>query len=96
MQNFECIYDNNCQSRKDDPTKCQKCSWNTRRNYVEDHFKEAKDNPIPSKCPRIHYDGPIEQSAGYKCPVCEKFTTPYEIQGTLCKHCGYRLNISGV
>jgi hypothetical protein len=59
----------------------------------EDLYKKAEDNPIPDKCPRLHYDGPAEQTAGYKCPVCGHFTNPYHLRDNRCGGCGYLLNV---
>lgn len=49
---IECIYykEKMCDSRTDS-RKCAKCAHNKMRNFIEDHFKEANDNPIPEKCP---------------------------------------------
>lgn len=83
----ECIYSGNS-------TKCFGCSNNRTRNKKMDFFVEAKDNPIPDKCPKLTYSGPAEQTAGYKCPVCGGFTNPYRLgDDHLCKCCGYELNI---
>lgn len=74
--------------------KCSKCSNNRTRNKKVDFFVEAKDNPIPDKCPKLTYSGPAEQTAGYKCPVCGGFTNPYHLdKDHLCKCCGYELNV---
>lgn len=74
--------------------KCSKCSNNRTRNKKVDFFVEAKDNPIPDKCPKLTYSGPAEQTAGYKCPVCGGFTNPYHLgKERLCECCGYELNV---
>lgn len=89
---IECDHLNVCASAKD-KNKCKKCACNTMRNYVEDFFVEAKDNPIPEYCPKLTYSGPAEQTAGYECPVCGGFSNPYALHGkSLCLHCGYKLN----
>jgi DNA-directed RNA polymerase subunit RPC12/RpoP len=90
---FECIYSDKCYTRKTNPIRCDKCSRNTMRNYIEDFYIKAEDNPIPDKCPRLTYDGPAEQTAGYKCPVCGTYTNPYAMRNMLCSGCGYRLNV---
>lgn len=88
---IECFHLNECSGRKQN--KCHKCKNNKKRNYEADFFVEANDNPIPDKCPKLTYDGPAEQTRGYKCPVCGGFTNPYMIFDKLCSHCGYKLNI---
>ena len=92
---FECYYADNCMTRRVNPSKCISCDNNTKRNYEEDHYKKTQDNPIPEKCPRLTYSGPAEQTAGYRCPVCNGFTNPYEMRNSLCRHCGYKLNTGG-
>lgn len=93
---IECTYkkQNNCASAKDS-TKCEICKNNRKRNYIEDHFVKAQDNPIPEKCPPLTYVGPAEQTAGYKCPVCGGYTNPYAMRDSLCGGCGYKLNTRG-
>ena len=88
---IECSYKNRCASAKDQ-SKCKVCSHNTKRNFIEDFFSKANDNPIPDKCPRLRYDGPAEQTSGYKCPVCGSYTNPYAMRDSLCGGCGYKLN----
>lgn len=90
---FTCDYSNDCYTRKTNPIKCKRCRNNKSRNYQEDHFIEANDKPIPEKCPRLTYDGPAEQTAGYECPVCGTFTNPYAMRNKLCSGCGYKLNV---
>ena len=90
---IECRYLNECQTGLKDRSKCKKCANNHKRNYIEDLFVEAKDNPIPEKCPRLTYDGPAEQTAGFKCPVCGEYTNPYAMRNKLCNGCGYKLNV---
>lgn len=74
-------------------TSCFTCANNRARNREVDYYVEAKDNPIPAECPKLHYDGPAEQTAGYKCPVCGKFTNPYLMEDCRCSSCGYKLNV---
>lgn len=88
---IKCSYHDRCHS-KNDSKKCAKCTHNTMRNFIEDFFEEANDNPMPEKCPRLTYSGPAEQTAGYKCPVCGHYTNPYVMTKNLCGGCGYRLN----
>lgn len=88
----KCIYLNECLSSKKDFSKCDTCGHNTMRNYIEDHYVKANDNPIPDKCPRLTYIGLTEQTRGYKCPVCGGYTNPYAMRDSLCGNCGYKLN----
>ena len=89
---IECTNYDRCASKN--TTKCKWCKFNKLRNKQVDYFVEAKDNPIPEKCPKISYDGPAEQTKGYKCPVCGEFSNPYHIgKDKLCLWCGYELNI---
>lgn len=90
---IKCNYLNDCSTFKKDRYKCKKCKHNRLRNFEQDCFEEARDNPIPERCPKITYNGPAEQTAGYKCPVCGSFTSPYAIEDSLCSGCGYKLNI---
>lgn len=90
---FECKFENECRSRKINKHKCETCENNTMRNYEVDFYSAANDNEIPEKCPELTYDGPAEQTAGYKCPVCEEYTNPYQLVNNRCKHCGYILNV---
>lgn len=80
-----------------DTAKCSGCKNNRLRNKEESFYEEAKDNPIPKKCPHLTYSGPAEQTAGYKCPVCGSFTNPYALdkKDPRCCGCGYKLNIDG-
>lgn len=49
---------------------------------------------IPDKRPVLSYDGPLEQTAGYKCPVYGGYTDPYKLDDeNECNHCGYILNL---
>lgn len=76
-------------------TKCNECKNNRTRNKKMDFFVEAKDNPIPDRCPPLTYSGPAEQTAGYKCPVCGEYTNPYHLgEDNLCVSCGYELNVN--
>lgn len=93
MHLVTCKYFDNCRSAQD-TKKCAECINNVARNYIEDYYKKANDNSIPKNNPRIKYDGPIEQTAGYKCPVCGMFTDPYHLgRNNSCASCGYILNI---
>lgn len=85
-----CQYSKECSGRS--ITNCKKCRHNELRNKEVNYFEAANDNPIPDKCPPISYSGPAEQTAGYKCPVCNQFTSPYSIRDSLCGSCGYKLN----
>lgn len=85
-----CIYYKECADRSG--TKCKKCKHNTLRNKEIHYFEAANDNPIPEVNPRVTYDGPAEQTAGYKCPVCESFTNPYAMRDNRCGSCGFKLN----
>lgn len=89
----KCIYLNNCKTRKEMHGKCKQCANNRMRNYIEDHFKQANDNPIPEQNPIVTYNGPAEQTMGYKCPVCGGYTNPYVMEKKLCGCCGFELNI---
>ena len=89
---FKCVYSSNCKTRNSNPSMCKQCQNNTMRNYVQDHFRRANDNPIPEECPRLTFAGPAEQTAGYKCPVCGTYTNPYAMEKNLCSGCGYELN----
>lgn len=86
-----CIHMKKCKY-KGESTMCISCANNRTRNMEEDLYKKAEDNPIPDKCPRLSYDGPAEQTAGYKCPVCNGFTNPYQMRNSRCCNCGYLLN----
>ena len=86
----KCSYLRECMSRA--TFKCWTCKNNKLRNKEVDYFVEAHDNEIPLKCPPVTYDGPAEQTAGYKCPVCGTFTNPYAMQDRRCEGCGYKLN----
>ncbi len=87
----KCVYQQECSSYK---KQCERCLHNHMRNYINDYFNKAEDNPIPEKCPKLSYNGPAEQTEGYKCPVCGCHTNPYQlVDGNCCFHCGYRLNI---
>ena len=92
---IECVYLKNdkCKTGKRENFKCRVCVNNTKRHYIEDYFEKANDNPIPDKCPVLTYSGPIEQTAGYKCPVCGKYTKPYQLKDNVCASCGYLLNV---
>lgn len=75
---------------------CYTCSNNTKRNKKPDYYEAATDAPIPKECPKLYYDGPVEQTAGYKCPVCGGYTDPYDMgssKDNSCIHCGYELNV---
>lgn len=87
---IHCTYLTVCVHRM--TTKCNVCKNNRLRNKEVDYFVAANDNPIPDKCPRLSYDGPAEQTAGYKCPVCGDFTNPYAMWDNRCGGCGYKLN----
>lgn len=89
----ECKYLSECKTRKELPNKCKRCKNNRKRNYIVDHFEEANDNPIPEVNPQVSYNGPAEQTSGYKCPVCSEYTNPYQLRDKLCKHCGFELNV---
>lgn len=75
--------------------KCSSCKNNRLRNKEESFYEEAKDNPIPEKCPHLSYSGPAEQTRGYECPVCGEFTNPYFIDkdDPRCCGCGYKFNL---
>lgn len=89
---FKCEYSERCHSAN--TTKCDDCVHNTRRNFVEDFYEKADDNPIPDPNPEVSYHGPIEQSAGFKCPVCGKYSNPYITRNGICNSCGFRMNIN--
>lgn len=86
----ECSHYNECASKG---AKCEICKNNTKRNVEVDYFQKANDNPIPEACPRLTYNGPAEQTAGYKCPVCGEYTNPYAMRDCRCGSCGYKLNV---
>lgn len=90
---FDCEHEEECRTRKLNPNKCETCKNNKMRNYEVDFYEAANDNEPPEKCPRLRYEGPAEQTSGYKCPVCEGYTNPYAIVNNRCEHCGYILNI---
>lgn len=87
-----CRYLKDC-INKGKSARCLKCEHNRTRNVEVDFFVEANDNPIPDECPRLTFEGPAEQTAGYKCPVCGNHTSPYAIKDSRCDSCGYKLNI---
>lgn len=91
MPIITCNYTERCKY-KGKSTKCYTCSNNHTRNMEEDLYKLAEDNPIPDECPRVSYNGPAEQTMGYKCPVCNKYTNPYAMRDSRCGNCGYLLN----
>lgn len=91
---FECDYANICPTREYNKDLCMHCVNNRLRNYKPNYFENARDAVMSGECPRLRYDGPAEQTAGYKCPVCGGFTNPYQIDSEKrCKHCGYILNV---
>lgn len=89
---IKCLLEKRCKYRASS-IKCNSCANNLLRNMEEDLYIKAEDNPIPDKCPRLSYDGPAEQTLGYKCPVCGKFTNPYSMRDKRCGSCGYLLNV---
>lgn len=76
-------------------TRCRKCVNNRMRNKEIDYFEEANDKPFPEVNPKLTYAGPAEQTAGYKCPVCDEYTSPYHVKPgePRCGSCGFKLNI---
>ena len=88
---IQCKYLMECSNKAS--LKCKTCKNNTLRNKEVDFYIEAKDNPISFECPKLDYDGPAEQTAGYKCPVCGEFTNPYAMRDCRCGSCGYKLNV---
>lgn len=85
----ECIHISECSSSN--TIRCRTCALNRKRNFVNDFYTKAADNPIPETCPPMSYSGPAEQTKGYKCPVCGNYTNPYQlVDGNCCSHCGYR------
>lgn len=87
-----CSYLSECSRKLSN--SCKTCKNNRLRNKEIDFFEEANDNPIPDTCPRLSFDGPAEQTSGYKCPVCNGYTNPYALdEQDRCKHCGYKLNV---
>ena len=85
-----CTYFNECSGKSS--TNCKKCKNNHIRNKEVNYFEAANDNPIPYPNPRVTYSGPAEQTAGYKCPVCEEYTNPYTMDDGRCGSCGFKLN----
>lgn len=90
---FSCSYENFCLTRNENPEMCKTCENNTRRNYMEDHFIQAKDEPIPDK----HVDAKTHQNCAahsegvdYECPICHRKTNSY-MSTKICRYCGYRL-----
>lgn len=92
-EKFECVHENECYMRKQDPEKCGRCRFNSKRNFMKNYFMEADDDPIPDKhIPAKGYDGPAEQTKGYECPICHGYTNPYELTSNkTCRECGYPL-----
>jgi hypothetical protein len=88
----KCVHEAICKYKANSHL-CRSCVNNQLRNKEEDLYKKADDNPIPNECPKLSYDGPAEQTSGYKCPVCNGFTNPYTIRDNRCGHCGYLLNV---
>lgn len=86
----DCRHYNECAGKS--VARCKKCANNHLRNKEIDYFEEANDNPIPNPNPRVSYSGPAEQTAGYKCPVCGQFTSPYHIKDSRCSSCGFKMN----
>ena len=86
----DCPYYKECAGRS--TTNCKKCSNNHLRNKEVNYFEEAHDNPIPDPNPVVTYNGPAEQTAGYKCPVCGHYTSPYIMRDNRCEGCGFKLN----
>ena len=87
----KCNYLQECMHRC--TSKCHRCANNQFRNKEIDCFVEANDKPIPDKCPRVTFQGPAEQTAGYQCPVCGGYTNPYAMRDNRCGSCGYKLNV---
>lgn len=92
MREVHCVHYSECTSAGV-ASKCLVCKHNTIRNKAYDFFEKANDNPIPDKCPKLSYNGPAEQTLGYKCPVCGEYTNPYAMRDDLCNGCGYKLNV---
>lgn len=88
---LNCVYHERCSSKS--PSKCGTCKNNRARHKEEDFYTKAEDNPIPDKCPKLTFNGPAEQTAGYECPVCGTFTNPYALRDKECSGCGYKLNV---
>lgn len=91
--NFNCEHEQMCRTRKYNPDKCKSCVNNKLRNYKVDFYEAADDNEFPEIYPVLRYKGAIEQTVGYKCPVCEKYSHPFHIKDNRCEHCRYVLNI---
>lgn len=87
----KCQYIQECGDR--DTTNCRVCVNNHLRNMEINYFERAYDNPRPEVNPKVTFSGPAEQTAGYQCPVCGGFTSPYVIKENRCDHCGFKLNI---
>ena len=90
----KCAYTKRCK-HKGNSTACGSCKNNHSRNKDEDLYEKADDNPIPDINPKLSYSGPAEQTAGYKCPVCNGYTNPYHVDrdDPRCACCGYLFNI---
>lgn len=86
----DCTLYNECSGKS--ITNCKKCVNNKLRNREVNYFEEAHDNPIPYPNPPVSFDGPAEQTRGYKCPVCGQFTNPYAMRDERCGSCGFKLN----
>lgn len=90
---FKCSYADSCLTRKENAEKCKICEKNTRRNYMEDHFIKANDEPIPDKHVNAHiHQNCSSHSEGvdYDCPICHRCTNSYA-STKICQHCGYPL-----
>ena len=87
-----CSYTKRCKY-KGQSTICGSCKHNHARNMEEDLYVKANDKPIPDECPKLTYNGPAEHTAGYQCPVCGGYTSPYAIKNNRCGGCGYTLNV---
>lgn len=92
MDKISCININGCS--RAETADCNVCANNRLRNYNNDYFVPAYDNPIPKINPKLEKCSPYDKATvGYICPVCNKFNNYYNIQNSLCGHCGFKLNI---
>lgn len=86
----DCSYYDECAGKS--VSNCKKCKNNRLRNKEINYFEAASDNPFPNPNPRVTYSGPVEHTAGYKCPVCGEYTDPYSIKDSRCSSCGFKMN----
>lgn len=95
MASIKCTHSKKCSSYKTD--KCSICTHNKLRNYARDYFEKASDDKHEkSEAPKYsaRRSGKNDDSVGYPCPVCGKYTYRHQlVDDVCCCHCGHQLII---